>query len=345
MSFSVAIVGLPNVGKSTLFKALTKIPVDIAPYSFTTIHPNVGVVVVPDERLEKIAAIIKPEKITPTIIEFVDIAGLVKDAHKGEGLGNQFLAEIRNCDSILEVVRVFADSNVENILGEINPQKEVEIIKVELLMKDLETLDNLIRKLEKEVKSKDKKDIKKLEIAKKIKNAVSESKLISGIDLTNEEKKEIKEFQFLTQKPIFYILNTNGKTNYLDFPFKHLVINLKDEGEISELSEKEAEELNLKPHLDQLITSCYTILDLITFFTVAGGKETRAWTLKRGSNANQAGGCVHSDFEEKFIRAEVIPWQKLIEAEGWKEAREKGLIKTTGRDYVVNDGDIIEFKI
>jgi len=345
MSFSVAIVGLPNVGKSTLFKALTKIPVDIAPYSFTTIHPNVGVVVVPDERLEKIAAIIKPEKITPTIIEFVDIAGLVKDAHKGEGLGNQFLAEIRNCDSILEVVRVFADSNVENILGEINPQKEVEIIKVELLMKDLETLDNLIGKLEKEAKSKDKKDVKKLEIAKKIKNAVSESKLISGIDLTNEEKKEIKEFQFLTQKPIFYILNTNGKTNYLDFPFKHLVINLKDEGEISELSEKEAEELNLKPHLDQLITSCYTILDLITFFTVAGGKETRAWTLKRGSNAHQAGGCVHSDFEEKFIRAEVIPWQKLIEAEGWKEAREKGLIKTTGRDYVVNDGDIIEFKI
>jgi len=245
----------------------------------------------------------------------------------------------------LEVVRVFADSNVENILGEINPQKEMEIIKVELLMKDLETLDNLIRKLEKEVKSKDKKDIKKLEIAKKIKNAVSESKLISGIDLTNEEKKEIKEFQFLTQKPIFYILNTNGKTNYSDFPFKHLVMNLKDEEEISELSEKEAEELSLKPHLDQLTTSCYTILDLITFFTVAGGKETRAWTLKRGSNANQAGGCVHSDFEEKFIRAEVIPWQKLIEAEGWKEAREKGLIKTTGRDYVVNDGDIIEFKI
>jgi len=345
MSFSVAIVGLPNVGKSTLFKALTKIPVDIAPYSFTTIHPNVGVVAIPDERLEKIAAIIKTEKITPTIIEFVDIAGLVKGAHKGEGLGNQFLAEIRNCDSILEVTRLFSDSNVENVLGEINPEKEVEIVKIELLMKDLETLESLISKLEKEAKSKDKKDIKKLEIAKKVKNAVSEGKLISEVDLTKEEKAEIKEFQFLTKKPIFYILNTNGKTAYSSFPFKHLIMNLKDEEEISELSETEAKELDLKPHLDQLITSCYTILDLITFFTVAGGKETRAWTLKRGSNAHQAGGCVHSDFEEKFIRAEVIPWQKLVEAKSWKEAREKGLIKTVGRDYVVNDGDIIEFKI
>ena len=345
MSFSVAIIGLPNVGKSTLFKALTKIPVDIAPYSFTTIHPNIGVVVVPDERLEKIAAIVKPEKTTPTIIEFVDIAGLVKGAHKGEGLGNQFLAEIRNCDSILEVTRLFSDSNIENVLGEINPEKEVEIVKIELLMKDLETLENLIGKLEKEAKSNDKKDIKKLTVAKKINSAVSDGKLISEIDLTDEEKKEIKEFQFLTQKPIFYILNANGKTTCSSFPFKHLIMNLKDEEEISELSESEAKELNLRTHLDQLITSCYTILDLITFFTVAGGKETRAWTLKKGSNAHQAGGCVHSDFEEKFIRAEVIPWQKLAEVKGWKEAREKGLIKTVGKDYIVNDGDIIEFKI
>jgi ribosome-binding ATPase YchF (GTP1/OBG family) len=206
-------------------------------------------------------------------------------------------------------------------------------------------LGNLITKLEKETKSKDKKDLKKLAIVKKIKNAVSEGKLISEISLTDEEKTESKEFQFLTQKPILYILNTNGKTSYSDFPFKHLIMNLKDEEEVSELSEAEAKELNLKSLLDQLITSCYTILDLITFFTVAGGKETRAWTLKRGSSAHQAAGCVHSDFEEKFIRAEVIPWQKLIETGSWKEAREKGLIKTAGKEYVVNDGDIIEFKI
>jgi hypothetical protein len=345
MSFSVAIVGLPNVGKSTLFKALTKIPVDIAPYSFTTIHPNVGVVAVPDERLEKIAKIIKPEKITPTIIEFVDIAGLVKGAHKGEGLGNQFLAEIRNCDSILEITRAFSAPDVENVLGEVNPEKEAEIVKVELLMKDLETLEHLINKLKKETGQKDKKELNKLALVQKIKDLVSQEKLISEIDLTDEEKAEIKEFQFLTQKPIFFILNTNGKTAYSKFPFKHLTMNLKDEEEISELSETETKELELKSYLDQLIASCYTILDLITFFTVAGGKETRAWTLKRGSNAHQAGGCVHSDFEEKFIRAEIILWQKLIEAGSWKEAREKGLIRTVGKDYVVNDGDVIEFKI
>ncbi len=357
MSFSVGIVGFPNVGKSTLFKALTKIKVDIAPYPFTTIHPNVGVVAVPDERLEKIAEVIKPEKITPTIIEFVDIAGLVKGAHKGEGLGNQFLAQIRNCDAILEVVRTFSDSNVENVLGEISPEKEVEIVKVELLMKDLETLENLVAKLEKDAKSKDKKDIKKLETAKKIKNAVSQGKLISEIELDEEEKMEIKEYQFLTQKPFFYILNVNeeyiqsyilnnnGKTTYLNFPFQHLLINLKDEEEMSELSKSEAEELELKSQLDQLILNCYNILDLITFYTVAGRKETRAWTLRKGESISEAGGVVHSDFKEKFIRAEVIPWQKLVEAGSWKEARDRGWLQTVGKDYIVQDGDVIEFRI
>ncbi len=203
MSFSVGIVGFPNVGKSTLFKALTKKPVDIAAYPFTTIHPNVGVVHVPDERLDKIAEIIKPEKITPTIIEFVDIAGLVKGAHKGEGLGNQFLAQIRNCNAILEVVRAFNDSEVENVLGEINPEKEMEIVGVELLMKDLEMLDNLIQKFEKEAKSKDKIILKKIEFFKKMKEFVSQGKMISELNLNEEEKEEIKEFQFLTAKPIF----------------------------------------------------------------------------------------------------------------------------------------------
>ncbi len=346
MSFSVGIVGLPNVGKSTLFKALTKIKVDIAPYPFTTIHPNYGVVLVPDERLKKIAEIIKPEKVTPTIIEFIDIAGLVKGAHKGEGLGNQFLAQIRNCDAILEVVRSFEDPNVENVLGEINPQKEIEIVQVELLMKDLETLENLLSKSEKEAKSKDKKATKELEFLKKIKDWISQGKLISELGLIEEEKKEIKGYQFLTQKPILYIFNNNGKVPTVNLsPEKCLTMDLKDEEEISELTESEAKELGMKSQLDQLIISCYNILDLITFYTVTGLKETRAWTLKRGGKAPEAGGVVHSDFQERFITAEVINWKSLVESKNWKEARESGRLKTVGHDYIVQDGDVIEFRI
>lgn len=340
MSFSIGIVGLPNVGKSTLFKALTKNKVEIANYPFTTIHPNYGVVSVPDERLVNIAQIIKPEKITPTVIEFVDIAGLVRGAHKGEGLGNQFLAQIRNSDAILEVVRAFEAPGVENVLGEINPEKEIEIIKTELLMKDLETLEGALTKIEK-----DKKALKKFELLKRLKEGVSQGKLISENDFTDEEKLEIKEYQFLTQKPIFYLLNTDGKIEGLTSNFKALVINLKEEEEISELSEEEAEELGMKSQLEKLILSCYNILDLITFFTVAGGKETRAWTLKKGLKAPEAGRVVHSDFQEKFIKAEVIDWQKLVRAKSWKEAREKGWLKIVGKDYVIEDGDVIEFKI
>ena len=342
MSFSVGIVGLPNVGKSTLFKALTKKEVAISPRPFTTINPNFGQVAVPDERLEKVAEIIKPEKVTPTVIEFVDIAGLVKGAHKGEGLGNQFLAHIKNCDAILEVVRCFETPEVENVLGEINPGKEIEIVKVELLMKDLETLEGMIPKLE---KRQDKKILKKIEILKRIKEGVSEGKSMSEINLTLEEKLEIKEYQFLTQKPIFYILNTNGKSQCLISEIKHSVMNLKEEEEISELSEGEIKELRLKSQISLLIKACYDILDLITFFTVTGGKETRAWTVKRGKRAPQAGGVVHSDFEKKFIRAEVIFWQKLVEAGSWKCAREKGWLQIVGKDYIVQDGNVIEFKI
>jgi len=344
MSFSVGIVGLPNVGKSTLFKALTKIKVDIAAYPFTTIHPNVGVVHVPDQRLEKIAEVIRPEKITPTIIEFIDIAGLVKGAHKGEGLGNQFLAHIRNCDAVLEVARAFEDPNVENVLGEINPEKEIEIVNTELLMKDLETLENLIKKIEKDIKSKDKITLKKINLLTKIKDSVSKGKLISEINLTDEEKVETKEYQFLTQKPLIFLLNTNA-SKCLMSGLKHLEMNLKDEDEISELSEVEARELGFKSQIAQLIIACYNILDLITFYTVAGGKETRAWTIVRNSKAPQAGGIVHSDFEEKFIRAEVINWQKLVEAQSWPKARELGWIRTVGKEYVVEDGDVIEFRI
>ena len=345
MSFSVGIVGLPNVGKSTLFKALTKKPVDIAPYPFTTINPNVGIVTVPDKRLEEIAKIIKPEKITPTIIEFVDIAGLVKGAHKGEGLGNQFLANIRNCDAILEIVRSFKDDKVEHVAGEINPERDIEIIKTELLMKDLETNDSAISNTERDSKSGDKESIKKLTILKKIKESLSQGKSIKEIDLNEEESSIIKEFQFLTQKPIVYIMNIGDQELTINKKEYLVQINLKTEEELSELSEKEKEELKMEGQLDQIIIACYNILDLITLYTVAGGKETRAWTIKKNTKCPQAGGKVHSDFEEKFIKAEVVPWQKLVESGSWSKSRESGQMKIAGRDYIVNDGDVIEFKI
>lgn len=342
MSFSVGIVGLPNVGKSTLFKVLTKREVKISPRPFTTIKPNFGHVSLPDERLQKIASTIKPEKVTPTTIEFVDIAGLVKGAHKGEGLGNQFLSHIRNCDSILMVIRAFEDPQVENVLGEINPQKEIEILKTELLMKDLETIEKAISKLE---KKKEKKDLKKIKILKKIKEFVSKGKSISEIEFEEEKEKEIKEYQFLTQKPAFCILNINGKTEFKEPNFPNLKMNLKEEEEFLELSEKEREEIGFKSKIEDLIKSCYKILNLITFYTIAGGKEARAWTTKEGTLAPEAGGIIHSDFQKKFIRAEVIDWKNLVEAGSWQKAKELGQIKIVGRDYKIEDGNVIEFKI
>jgi len=345
MSFSVAIIGLPNAGKSTLFKAITKKAVDIAAHPFTTIQPNVGIVAVPDERLKKIAQVTQPEKTTETFIEFTDIAGLVKGAHKGEGLGNQFLSHIRNCDAIVEVVRTFENINIEHVEGDINPKRDIETIKIELLMKDLETLEKILSKLETEVKTGDKKILKKLELFRKIKELTSQGKLISEIDLTDEEKLDIKEYRLLTEKPVMYLFNINKENVDSNSEFEHLTMNLKDEEEISDLTESEIKELEMKSQLDQLILNCYNILDLITFFTVTGEKETRAWTLENGSNALLAAEKVHSDFKERFIRAEVIPWQKLVAANSWSKAKESGLIKTVGKEYIVQDGDVIEFKI
>jgi len=342
MSFSVGIVGLPNVGKSTLFKALTKKKVKIAPRPFTTINPNLGVVSVPDKRLEHLAEIIKPDKITPTVIEFVDIAGLVKGAHKGEGLGNQFLAQIRNCDAVLEVIRGFNNAEVENVLGDLNPEEEIEVLNLELLMKDSEILEKAIQKLN---KKREKESLEKAEILEKVRKEVLKGNLISKIELNEKETDKIREYQFLTGKPTLIVLNKNNEARDLETKNSYLSINLKNEAEISDLSEDDRKELDLESSLDSLIKACYDILSLITFFTVTGGKETRAWTIKEGSSVLKAAEAVHSDFKQKFIKAGVISWQKLIDTGSWTKAREKGLIIIAGKDYIVQDGDVIEFKI
>ncbi len=332
MSFSVGIVGLPNTGKSTLFKALTKKKVDIASYPFTTINPNVGVVEVPDKKLEKIASIVRPQKITNTVIEFVDIAGLIEGAHKGEGLGNQFLSRIKECDAIIEVIGAFKEKS--------DPKKNIQIIKNELLLKDIEIIEGIIEKLEKKAKE-DKENIKEIELLKRIKESTNQGKPISELNLPPEEKEAIKKYQFLTEKPIVYLFNTRGEIINPDY----LNIDLKIEEEASDLSPSEILELGLQSQLDQIILSCYNILDLITFYTITGGKEARARILKRGSNTLLAAEKVHSDFRERFIKAEVISWQKLVGAASWSKARELGLIKTVGKEYIVQNGDIIEFKI
>jgi GTP-binding protein YchF len=365
MSFSIGIIGLPNVGKSTLFKALTKQSVDISNYPFCTIDPNVGVVAVPDERLEKIAAVIKPKKVTPTAIEFVDIAGLVRKAHQGEGLGNQFLAQIREVDAICQVVRVFKNEKITHVEGQPDPKRDIEIINIELAMKDLETVDSHLEKVMKQAKSGDKKSIKELESLTKMKELLNQGKLLVSQPEIMANRSLIKELGLLTAKPVIYVFNTGqdpsthstslrdyGLNEQKDYRLseqsesKATVFDLKTEAELSELTAEEIQELELSSsQLDKLIKTCYQALDLITFYTVTGGQETRAWTLKKGLAIPQAGGVVHSDFEEKFIRAEIINWQRLTEAGNWTTAREKGLLRIEGKEYIVQDGDVIEFKI
>ncbi len=349
MSFSIGIIGLPNVGKSTLFKALTQQEVDISNYPFCTIDPNVGVVRVPDERLQKIIEIIKPQKVTPTIIEFVDIAGLVKGAHKGEGLGNQFLAHIREVDAILHIIRTFSDKDIKHVEEGVDPQRDIGIVNTELIMKDLETIDKHIKKIEKDVESKDKDRIKEFEILQKIRKAINEGNAVSAVNPSEKEREVIKHLNFLTIKPVIYILNTKEDDDSFgvrkSLPENTLPIDLKIELECTELSKKELKELNLKSRLDVLIKTCYKILNLVTFYTIKGGEETRAWTVEQGVKAPEAGRIVHSDFQEKFIRAEVVNYKDLLGVGSWAEARAEGLIRTEGKDYSVKDGDIIEFKI
>ncbi|MFA6285055.1 MAG: redox-regulated ATPase YchF [Parcubacteria group bacterium] len=348
MSLKVGIVGLPNVGKSTLFKALTKNPVDIANYPFCTIEPNVGIVKVPDERLEKLANMSKSAKIVPTIIEFVDIAGLVAGAAQGEGLGNKFLAHIREVDAIAQVVRVFEDSDITHVHNKIDPASDIEVINTELILADIETVGKRISKLEKEARGQNKVAVRTLEIIKNIKNILDEGKLAREFEMSDEDFELVRDLQLLTWKPTLFVLNTSEK-NMADFvplqqKYPTVSIDIKIEEELSQMSAEEAAELGMKSSLDQLILKSYEILNLITFLTT-GEDETRAWTIKKSSTAPIAGRAIHSDFEEKFIRADVINWKKLLEAESWSKARDLGSLRTEGKEYVVVDGDVIEFKI
>lgn len=351
MSLSIGIVGLPNVGKSTLFNLLTKKGVEAANYPFCTIDPNVGVVKVPDQRLDALAEVSKPEKIIPTTIEFVDIAGLVAGASKGEGLGNQFLAHIRECDAICEVIRGFKDENIIHVDGRIDPQADKETINLELILADLSSIAKRLEKSKKESKRGDKEIIKQTEILEKIYNHLEAGQAARSLEFEEEDLPFVKTLNLLSAKPIIYLLNKDeDEDTNLEMPDGEvLAINVKLEGEITALDEAEQaeyiKELGLEQSgLDKLIATSYKLLGLDTFFTT-GSDETRAWTIKKGAKAPEAAGVIHTDFYKGFIRAEVINWQKFIEAGSDAKAREKGLIRTEGKDYVVQDGDVCHFLV
>jgi ribosome-binding ATPase len=352
MSLHIGIVGFPNVGKSTLFQTITKKQVDIANYPFCTIEPNVGVVAVPDERVDRLAELTHSAKKIYTTIEFVDIAGLVEGASKGEGLGNKFLANIREVDAIVYVLRCFKNDNIVNTRKEIDVLKDKEILDTEMILKDLETVEKRLSSLEKEVKSGDKKAIKELEVLKKVNDFLKDGKMLSALAWDEEEKKIIKSYQLLSSKTRLYLLNGEEK----DVPVEtmevfrknswpYMFMDVLTESESGDMSKEERESFGLpsEPKLNELIKDSYNLLGLITFLTT-GPDETRAWTIHKGDKAPQAGGAIHTDFEETFIRAEVINWEKLIECGGFAGAREKGMIRTEGKEYVVLDGDVIEIK-
>ena len=340
MSLKIGIVGLPNVGKSTLFKALTREQVNIANFPFATIDPNIGVVNVPDSRLSQLAEMSKSKKIVPAAIEFVDIAGLVKGAHEGAGLGNQFLARIREVDVIVEVVRDFENPDIIHVEGSVSPSRDIETIQLELVMADLQTLNKHLSKTEKDMRSGQKKAQEEKIILEKVKNVLEAGDLATKANLSNLELELIRDLHLLTLKPFWFVYNVSGNADGKN----RLALNLQFEAEIAEMSEDEAKEFESESRLPDLIKEAYSLLNLITYFTT-GEDETRGWTIMAGSTAPQSGAAIHTDFEQKFIKAEVINWQKLLECGTWANARQKGFLRTEGKDYIVSDGDVIEFKI
>ena len=358
----IGIVGLPNVGKSTMFNAITKAGAECANYPFCTIEPNVGIVPVPDERLDELAKLYNPEKVTHAIIKFVDIAGLVKGASKGEGLGNKFLSHIREVDAIVQVVRCFEDSNIVHVDGTINPVRDIETINMELILADLEAVEKRLDKAIKMARA-DKKHQIEVDALNKIKVALEAGKLASSVTLTDEEKEMLVDFYLLTSKPMMYVANVSEeqlKNIDNDAKFKELkeyaqkegseVIPLcvKIEEELATLDDEEKNEmLSLlgieESGLDKLIRVSYKLLGLMSFLT-AGEPEVRAWTIKIGTKAPEAAGKIHSDIERGFIKAEVINYKELLECGSIAKAKEKGLVRFEGKDYIMQDGDVVLFR-
>lgn len=349
MPLSIGIVGLPNVGKSTLFNALTKKSVPAENYPFCTIDPSVGIIPVPDERLDQLWNFSNPNPSTgsgqgkkiPAVVEFVDIAGLVRGASKGEGKGNDFLQHIRECDAIAEVVRVFEDGEILHVEGKVDPLSDIETINLELILADLQTATKRLGTLEKDVKRGDKEALLAQSGLQKAVQALEAEKMVAAIfeELDEKEKPFIKNMQFLTMKPILYVFNSSSIGENL--AIENL---LKTENSKLKIESFVVVDPIFEKGLNDLIKKAYETLNLITYFTT-GEDETRGWTVKRDSTAPEAGAAIHNDFKDKFIRAEVIGWDKLLEAGSYAAAREKGLLRIEGKNYVVQDGDVIEFKI
>lgn len=362
MSLTAGIVGLPNVGKSTLFNAITKAGAEMANYPFATIEPNVGMVEVPDKRLERIQELIPVKKIVPTTFEFTDIAGIVKGASKGEGLGNQFLENIRQTDAIVHVVRAFDDTDITSVSGKVDPIEDIDTINLELVMADLDAVNKRLAKVQRAAKGRDKEALAELEVLNKIKPVLENGQSVRSIEFNDQEQKIVKGLFLLTSKPVLYVANIAEEdmadpdaNKYMDAIKEHVkgdgeVIGVAAaaEEQIAEMDEEEkADFLEMEgveePGLNRLIRAAYKLLGLETFFT-AGGPETRAWTFKKGTKAPQAAGIIHSDFERGFIRAEVMSFADLDELGSAQAVKEAGKLRLEGKEYVMQDGDIVEFR-